>query len=154
MCDLGQKNATFELLHCLVSHLSRVNRDHWLLKTPYLPKVTKFAYCEVSWGPENGYGIHFHIDLFIVPPDRFRCQSGPLIQLTLGDFSEKVDVSFRNVIRRNYWTEMSYQHAILSRIERRIRWWRFHLAKLYNFWYMVLLNKKSLFHENLTFDLS
>ena len=52
--------------------------------------------------PEIGYEIRFQISLFIVLPDRFRCQPGPLTQFTLRDLSEEGDVPFRRVIRRNY----------------------------------------------------
>ena len=30
-----------------------------------LPNVTKFAFYEVSWDPETGYRVHYHIDLFM-----------------------------------------------------------------------------------------
>ena len=48
------------------------------------PKLPSGQIC-VSWlyrGPETGYGIHFQLGIFMVPPDRCRYQSGPLTQFT------------------------------------------------------------------------
>ena len=83
MNELGQRNTTFELLHYFVT-FQRSSEVTNPKEPPYFPQVTKFAFCEVSCGPEIGYRIHFHIGLFRVPHDRFRCQSGSLTHFTLG----------------------------------------------------------------------
>ena len=45
MCELGQRNTTFEHLHCLVTfQMSSEVNDH--RRPSYLPWVTKFAFCD------------------------------------------------------------------------------------------------------------
>ena len=71
MCALGRTNATYDLLHCLLTfQMSPEVTDRADPKWLGLPRslVAKSAFCEISRGPETGCGIHFHLGRFMVPP--------------------------------------------------------------------------------------
>ena len=96
--------------------------------------------CEVSWGPEIGYCIHFSHRPVYSTSWQFRCQSGPLTHFAPGDFSEEGDIPFKNVIRRNHLTKM-YQQAALSRIKRRNPMVKFsfrHVIQFVGYWLVKL----------------
>ena len=139
MCDSGRRNATYELLHCLLTF--QVSPEFTDPTEPQVVKSLKLPGGQISvawslwrcWDRIWTWGIHFHWSLIMVPPDRFRCQSGPLAQFTLNRLLQWRS-RFPQECQLSQLCKISCHHAILFRIERIKQWWNFHFSMLSSFW--------------------
>ena len=83
--DLGNAMTTSGLWHC-IGTFWQVIRCHWSWSPPYLPIVAKLAVLCLFKILRPNMQLIFHIELFIRPLYRSRCQSKPSAQFTLCRF--------------------------------------------------------------------
>ena len=87
--------------------------------------------------------------------DSFKCQPWSLTQSALlSDFSGEGDIPFMNVIRHNYFIEISKQPVISYQNYAKMCGRMLHFVTVDNFRDINLESQKHMFYEKLTSDLA